>query len=333
MSNRTEITDAQAPSQSLHPASNPAAAPAGPALLTSAAAPRVAATGETYGVQGAESLRLRANGVELHGVAAGPPDGPMVILLHGFPEFWYGWRHQIGPLAAAGLRVLAPDLRGYNLSSKPEGIAAYTLDVLADDVLGLADALGRRRFAVVGHDWGGILAWHLAARDPERVERAAILNAPHPGTMRDYARARPSQMAKSWYVAFFQLPALPEAMLRAADFAWLRNGMTRTSRAGTFTPEDLRRYREGWSQPGALTGGLNWYRALRLPGGTPKPAPVRAPVRVIWGDRDAFLDPDLAEAGLASCERGEAFHLAGATHWIQHEEPERVNRLLLNFLR
>src|SRR5687768_9879381 len=158
-----------------------------------------------------ERLEFDIRGVRIHAVAAGPADAPLVILLHGFPEFWYGWRHQIGPLAAVGLRVLAPDLRGYNLSSKPAGIAAYALDALADDVLGLADALGRRRFAVVGHDWGGALAWHLAGRDPERIERAAILNAPHPGTMRDYARAHPSQMAKSWYVAFFQLPALPEA--------------------------------------------------------------------------------------------------------------------------
>src|SRR3712207_5146322 len=195
---------------------------------------------ETDGLPGVESLRLRGSGVELHAAAAGPPDGPLAILLHGFPEFWWGWRRQIGPLAAAGLRVVAPDQRGYNLSDKPPGVRAYDLDALADDVLGLADALGRQRFAVVGHDWGGILAWHLAGRDPERVERAAVLNAQHPGTMRGYARARPSQMAKSWYIAFFQLPALPEAMQRAADFAWLRNGLTRTSRPGTFTPEDLR---------------------------------------------------------------------------------------------
>ena len=122
-------------------------------------------------------------------MAAGPADGRLVVLLHGFPEFWYGWRRQIGSLAAAGLRVVAPDLRGYNLSAKPDGLANYVLDVLADDVLGIASALGRRQFAVVGHDWGGVLAWHLASRDPDRVERAAILNAPHPATMGGFARA------------------------------------------------------------------------------------------------------------------------------------------------
>ena len=131
---------------------------------------------ETYGVPGVESLRVRANGIALHAVAAGPRDGRLVVLLHGFPEFWWGWRRQIAPLAAAGLRVVAPDQRGYNLSDKPAGVAAYALDTLADDVLGLADFFGRARFAVVGHDWGAALAWHLAGRNPERVERAAVLN-------------------------------------------------------------------------------------------------------------------------------------------------------------
>ena len=128
-----------------------------------------------------EDVHLTTNGVRLHAVAAGPSDGPLVILLHGFPEFWYGWRHQIEPLAAAGFRVLVPDQRGYNLSSKPEGLRAYTLDVLADDVLGLATALGQSTFSIVGHDWGGALAWHLAARNPDRISRAVILNEPHLG--------------------------------------------------------------------------------------------------------------------------------------------------------
>ena len=139
-----------------------------------------------------EFLPLRTNGITLHAAAAGPAEGKLVILLHGFPEFWYGWRHQIAPLAASGLRILAPDQRGYNLSDKPAGIAAYRLDTLADDVIGLADALGREHFAVVGHDWGGVVAWRLAARNPERVTRAVILNAPHPrpcGAMPEAIRA------------------------------------------------------------------------------------------------------------------------------------------------
>ena len=228
--------------------------------------------------------------------------------------------------------MVAPDLRGYNLSAKPEGISAYLLDVLADDVLGLADALGRRRFAIVGHDWGGVLAWHLAARDPGRIERAVILNAPHPATMRDFARAHPTQLARSWYVAFFQLPGLPERMLRAGDYAWLANGLTGSSRPGTFGDADLAHYRRAWSQPGALTAMLAWYRAVRLQQPPTTPLRVEVPVQVIWGDRDRFLDHRLAEAGIAACEHGEVHHLRQASHWVQHEEPDEVNRLLRRFL-
>jgi pimeloyl-ACP methyl ester carboxylesterase len=287
---------------------------------------------DTYGMPGMEALRLRAGTIELHAVAAGPPDGRLVVLLHGFPEFWYGWRRQIAPLAAAGLRVLVPDQRGYNLSDKPAGVAAYALDTLADDVLGLADALGRGRFAVVGHDWGGVVAWHLAARNPERVERAAVLNGPHPATVRAFMRAHPSQALRSWYAGFFQAPLLPEWTLGAADFAWLRASLDRTSRPGAFSDEDLRRYRAAWARPGALTAMLNWYRALPRFAGPSPSGRIRVPVRVVWGDRDPFLDRGLVEAGLALCDRGEAFHLPEATHWVQHEEPERVNRLLVEFL-
>lgn len=280
-----------------------------------------------------ELARLRANGLSFHAALAGPTEGPLVVLLHGFPEFWYGWRHQIGPLAAAGFRVLAPDQRGYNLSDKPEGIAAYALDRLAEDIAGLATAVGRKRFAVVGHDWGGVVAWHLARRFPDRVERAAVLNAPDPATMDRFARSRPRQLARSWYVAFFQLPALPEAVLRAGGFAWLRQALRASSRPGTFTDADLARYRAAWEQPGALTAMLNWYRALRLRPRVGAAGPVEPPVRVIWGDGDRFLERELADLGAAGCARGQALHLPEATHWIQHEEPERVNRLLIEFLR
>src|SRR3954470_24979580 len=270
---------------------------------------------ETDAVPGSESLRLRTNAVHLHAVAAGPRDGPLVVLLHGFPEFWWGWRQQIGPLAKAGLRVVAPDQRGYNLSGKPKDIRSYGIDTLADDVLGLADALGRKHFAVVGHDWGAVLAWHLAASNPERVERAVVLNGPHPATMRAHTLRNPSQAFRSWYVGFFQLPLLPEWMLHAANFAALRSAMTATARPGTFSAEDFARYRAAWAQPGALTAMLNWYRALPGYTGSIHTGRIRVPVRIIWGDRDAALDKSLAEAGLALCEQGEAFHLAKATHW------------------
>jgi pimeloyl-ACP methyl ester carboxylesterase len=164
------------------------------------------------------------------------------------------------------------------------------------------------------------------------VERAAVLNAPHPATVRGFMRAHPSQVMRSWYAAFFQTPLLPEWALGAVDFAWLRASLVRTSRSGTFSDADLRRYRDGWTQPGALTAMINWYRALPRYAGAPRHARIRVPVRVIWGDRDPFLDRGLVEAGLALCDRGDAFHIADATHWVQHEEAERVNGLLAEFL-
>jgi len=286
----------------------------------------------TVGMPPLEDMHLSTNGVMLHAVAAGPSDGPLVILLHGFPEFWYGWRHQIEPLAAVGYRVLVPDLRGYNLSSKPEGLRAYTLDVLADDVLGLATTFGRSKFAIVGHDWGGALAWHLAARNPDRIERAVILNGPYLAAARGYARSHPGQMLKSWYIGLFQVPWLPERLLSASDFAWLRQALTRTSQPGAFQADDLEHYRKAWAQPGALTAMLNWYRALRLQTRSPRAERVAVPVRVIWGDRDPWLERGVAEASLALCERGEVFHLADATHWVHHDKPAEVNRLMIESL-
>ena len=279
-----------------------------------------------------EDLHLTTNGVMLHAVAAGPQDGPLVILLHGFPEFWFGWRRQIEPLAAAGFRVLVPDQRGYNLSSKPEAVRAYTLDVVAEDVLGLAAALGRSKFALVGHDWGGALAWHVTARNPDRIERAVILNGPYLAATRGYARSHPGQMLRSWYIGLFQVPWLPERLLSVADFAWLRRALIRTSLPGAFQADDLERYREAWAQPGALTAMLNWYRALPLQARSLLVERLAVPVRVIWGDRDPWLQRGIAEASLALCERGEVFHLSDATHWVQHERPADVNRLMVEFL-
>ncbi|PIK68601.1 alpha/beta fold hydrolase [Methylobacterium frigidaeris] len=283
--------------------------------------------------------RIPVRGLTLSIAEAGPADGPLTVLLHGFPETWWGWRHQIGPLAGAGLRVVAPDQRGYGLSSRPDGIAAYHLDRLADDVIGLADALeqdtgqvtGRARFRLVGHDWGGLVAWWVASRHPERVERVAILNAPHPDVFGAYARRHPSQMVRSFYVGLFQLPGLPEALLRAGDCAALRRALTNSSRPGAFSPHDLDLYAAAWRRPGAITTMLNWYRALRLPR-EPAPGPIRPPVLVLWGERDTALERGLAAASLRLCAQGTVRYFPNATHWLQHEEPQAVNATLVGFL-
>ncbi|MDG3007869.1 alpha/beta fold hydrolase [Paludisphaera mucosa] len=274
------------------------------------------------------------NGLSLHVVEAGPEDGPPVILLHGFPETWLCWRRQIGPLAEAGLRVLAPDQRGYDASDKPGPVSAYALDTLADDVIGLIESTGRPRAALVGHDWGGIVAWWVATRNPERVERLAILNAPHPAASRRYLLGSPRQLMKSWYVFFFQTPWLPEALCRRKNWRMLTESLLSTSRPGTFSEADLDAYRAAWSRPGAITAMIHWYRALLRYGPSFGPdRRVTVPTLVLWGAGDRFLERGIAEASLDLCDRGELEFFEEATHWIQHEEPDRVNRRLVEFLR
>ena len=279
----------------------------------------------------AQPTYFALDGIGLNAAVAGP-DGPLVVLLHGFPEFWYGWRHQIEPLAAAGFRVVAPDQRGYDLSGKPEGIRAYRLERLAGDVTALIEACGRRDASLVGHDWGGIVAWYAAARHPHRVRRPAVINAPHPAVIRDYLKRRPTQLLRSSYAAFFQLRGVPEWLARQQNFALLRHVLTGTSRRGAFTPEDLARYQEAWSQPGALTAMLNWYRAAKTFRPARGEARIRQPALVLWGMRDRFLEFGLAEASAGLCDNAEIRRFPRATHWLQHEEPDAVNAELVSFL-
>jgi pimeloyl-ACP methyl ester carboxylesterase len=184
--------------------------------------------------------------LRLHCAFAGPEDGPLVVLLHGFPEFWWSWRHQIPALAAAGFRVVAPDMRGYNLSDKPLGVEAYRIEKLVGDVAGLIRALGRERAHIVGHDWGAVVAWEFAMRRPEMTERLAVLNVPHPREMLKGLR-RPAQLRKSWYIFFFQLPAVPERLLAQNDFAFLRKTFKGYPR------EDVDRYVEAAKRSRNLT--------------------------------------------------------------------------------
>ena len=277
--------------------------------------------------------RVEVNGVGLHVAEAGPKDGRLIILLHGFPEYWEAWGGYIEPLAAAGYHVVAPDQRGYNLSDKPTEVASYDLNALAADVLGLADLFGRRRFTVVGHDWGGVVGWWIATRHGERLEQLVVLNAPHPSVWRDAMQAHPEQRRRSWYVRFFRLPWLPEALLRQRRFKLLADTIRQRARPDTVTPAALDRYRKAWRVPGALTGMLNWYRAIwRMD--LPESAGLRltTPVLLIWGERDAFGVRALAEASLRLCENSRSVYLKDATHWVQHDEPQRCIEALVDFL-
>jgi epoxide hydrolase 4 len=277
---------------------------------------------------------VKTNRIILHVVQDGPPDGPPVVLLHGFPEFWYGWRSQIPALVSAGYRVWAPDQRGYNLSDKPKGVGAYDLDQLAADVIGLIDNAGQSKASIVGHDWGGMVAWWLALKYPTRLERLAILNAPHPTAFVRHIRRSPAQLRRSLYAAFFQIPWLPETLLRRNNWRSLVSALRRTSRPETFTDADLDKYREAWSQPGAITAMLNWYRAARRLPAKVKQAPPRnaIPTLVIWGAKDFALGRELAQRSIDLCNDGRVVFLENASHWVQHEEPDRVNTLLQDFL-
>jgi pimeloyl-ACP methyl ester carboxylesterase len=291
------------------------------------------------------TIRLPGDELTLHAEAAGTdsPGAPLVLLLHGFPEFWYGWRAQIGALAQSGFRVVALDQRGYNLSGKPRRVEDYRLGGLARDAAAVIEHFGRERALVVGHDWGAAVAWRLAIEHPQRVEKLAILNVPHPGALQRAIRERLwQQMLRSWYVYFFQIPGLPEWLLRAGGYAGLKNLLRASARPGTFSAEDLRRYQEAWAQPGALTAMLNWYRAAARFGlrkgreeatGGVASQRVTLPVLILWGEKDIALHPLLAQWSLDWCDQGRLVRFPNASHWVQHEEAERVNARLLEFFQ
>ena len=279
-----------------------------------------------------EHAYIETNGIRLHVAQAGPADGPLVILLHGFPEFWYGWRRQIEPLARAGYRVWAPDQRGYNLSDKPQGLAAYDIAELARDVVGLIDASGRQKCFLVGHDWGAAVAWTVAQSYPERIEKLAILNVPHPAVMFRTLRSSPAQLRKSWYMFFFQIPLLPEAMLRTNDWAGAVEMLRRSSLPGSFTEQDFEQYRQAWWRKGAFTSMLNWYRAIiQHPPAMPADPRLRLPTLVLWGKRDIALSHEMAQPSIDLCEDGQLIFFENATHWVQHDEAEAVTAYLIGF--
>lgn len=271
------------------------------------------------------------NGVRLHYVEAGY--GPLVLLLHGFPDFWYCWRHQLPVLAEAGFRVIAPDLRGYNTSEKPDGIRPYRLELLSADVLDLICQAGATHAHIIGHDWGGVIAWHIAMHHPDVVERLAILNAPHPVAFVRQLRTL-DQLWRSWYLFFFQLPWLPEWWLHRQQATLFERLFRRDlRRADACTDTDLKAYQQAFTQPGVWRSAVNYYRALfRYP---PRRCfrPVSAPTLLIWGERDRYLGVRLTEGLQAWVRHLHIERLPHAGHWAQYDDPERVNALLTSFLR
>lgn len=280
-----------------------------------------------------EHQLVKVNGITLHVVTAGPKDGEPVVLLHGFPEFWYGWKHQIPALAAAGFRVIVPDQRGYNQSDKPKGLDPYTIDHLTGDVVALIEAMGYTSANVVGHDWGAIVAWSLAILHPDRVRKLGILNVPHPVVFQKTLRKNFGQLLKSWYVFSFQLPSLPEWMMARGDYSFAATMIKRSGKPTTFSDADLEKYKAAWRNQGAMTGMINWYRAyVQKPPVTPENVRLSMPTLMIWGAKDQFLSASMAQPSIDLCDDGKLVMIEDATHWVQHDAAAQVSGLLLDFL-
>jgi pimeloyl-ACP methyl ester carboxylesterase len=281
-----------------------------------------------------ETTYIGTNGIKLHAVMAGPQDGQPVILLHGFPEFWYGWQKQIPVLAKAGCRVIVPDQRGYNLSDKPKGVKSYRVDALVKDILGLIDALGYEKVNLIGHDWGAMIAWVFAIWHSERLRKLGILNVPHPAVMLNFLRrGDPEQLRRSWYIFAMQLPWLPERFMQQNNWRGAERTMRGSGKIHTFTGEDIAEYKKAWSQSGAMNAMLNWYRAaVRYLPKTLKEVQVKVPTLMLWGMNDVALSHRMARPSLDHCDDGKLVFFEDATHWVQHDEAEAVNQLLLEFL-
>jgi pimeloyl-ACP methyl ester carboxylesterase len=267
--------------------------------------------------------------VKLHVVSDG--DGAPVLLLHGFPESWWTWRHQIAALAGAGFCAIAPDQRGYGQSDKPRGVSSYQVDKLLGDLDGLLDALGHRRVTVVGHDWGGALAWSYAALRPERVAKLVIMNSPHPTLFMQRYLWRLAQLRKSWYMFFFILPSLPERWVLRRGFIERILKSAAVNR-DAISGELVARYDAEFRRPGVATAAINWYRAAMTSRRAPLPK-INAPTKIIWGAGDPVLGPELLD-GIEEWVADVSIHLVpGAGHWVESEAPDEVNRELIAFLR
>jgi pimeloyl-ACP methyl ester carboxylesterase len=282
----------------------------------------------------------RVNGVRLHYVTQGK--GPLIIFLHGFPEFWYEWKNQL-PEFATDHRAVAPDMRGYNLSEKPAGVDAYQMKDLVEDIRALAEHLGYKKFILVGHDWGGGVAWSFAIAHPEYLYKLVIVNCPHPAILARELAENPEQQKASQYMLLFR-SAQAEQTLSANNYAALVDAVLGDGlKTGVFTEADKQAYIEAWSQPGALTGGLNYYRAANLgppsPGAPAAPAIdasgmlVKVPTLVIWGEKDTALLTGNLNGMDKFVPNLTIKRIPDGSHWVIHEKPALVNSFIRAFIQ
>ena len=288
--------------------------------------------------EGIESIRFAANGLEVHALAAGPVDGPLVMLLHGFPELSRSWQHQLVALSNAGFRAVAPDQRGYGQTTRR---GPYDIETLSADVAAMIDAQGRERAIVIGHDWGGGVAWAVAGFYPQRVQALVVANCPPPQVMAKALKRSPRQLKKSLYMVFFQLPVIPERMLTADGSRAIGRSLVGGSYVrSAFDEDEIKIYQDAFSEPGAASAALGWYRAaMRHPrsGARLSQTRVTAPTLILWGERDRFLGVELVDdAALADVmsqgNGADVKKLPDAGHFVQNEAPDVFNELLLDWL-
>jgi len=282
------------------------------------------------------------NGIRMHYVAAG--SGKLILFAHGFPEFWYEWKRQLTEFGRDHLAV-APDLRGYNFTEKPPDVEQYRIKYLIEDLRALAAHLGSQRFVLVAHDWGGAVAWAFALAYPDLLEKLVIINAPHPGIFARLLHSNPAQQAASQYMRMFCTPQAEEILSRNGYQMLVEIVLAHGLKHGYLDQQDRAEYLQAWSQPGALTGGLNYYRAGRMlppAPGTPLPVhdltldvpslTVRVPTLVIWGERDTALTPANLDGLDQFVPHLIIRRIPDANHWVIHQRPDLVNRYIREFL-
>jgi pimeloyl-ACP methyl ester carboxylesterase len=283
-------------------------------------------------VSGVRHEVVKANGIRFHVATAGEGDR-LALCLHGFPECWFSWRHQIPLLTRLGYRVWAPDLRGYNETERTTGIESYAIENLMDDVAGLIDAADARSTMLVAHDWGAIVAWYFAIRRVRHLDRLVIMNVPHPGAARPALRTF-AQLRRSWYAFFFQIPRLPEALLGARGARAIGDMLRGSCRnPDVFSDEVVEVYRKAASQPGAPAAMLNYYRALLRGGGLRRQADlgfpeIETPTLFIWGEDDVALTKATTHGTDAYVRDLTLRYLPGVSHWVQQDATEAVNAML-----
>lgn len=274
---------------------------------------------------------ITTNQVRLHYVTQG--EGPLMLMLHGFPEFWYSWQHQI-PVFAQDHKVVALDMRGYNNSEKPSDVSAYRMPELIKDVQGVIQGLGYDQCILVAHDWGGAIAWQFAYAHPEMLHKLIIMNLPHPAKFQEALRSNPQQMLRSWYIGFFQVPVLPELMFQANDYRAIASMFSeRATNKNAFSPADLEAYKNAAAKRGALTAMINYYRSNLDMLLNPKDWEVLdVPTLLLWGEDDFALGKELTYGTKDYVRNLELHYLSQCSHWIQQEQPELVNQYMRTFL-